>query len=141
VATAQALFSSKPLEIFDFAAQQCEQAPFAQRLGIAREWLDGNTTPSANEVRMKLGSGIAAVESCVTALYVSVRFVHEPFEELQRFVAECRGDVDTIGAMSGAIWGAANGSSLLPERLLGALEDRTRIEAVAEALYRVSATG
>lgn len=38
------------------------------------------------------------------------------------------------------IWGAANGASSLPERLLGTLEDRARIETVAGELYRVSAS-
>lgn len=141
VATAQALLSAQPLEIVDTVMQQCEQGPFRQRLDIAREWIGGNRAPSPTEVSTRLGSGIAAVESCPTALYVALRFLREPFEVHQMFVAECRGDVDTIGAMSGAIWGAANGASRLPGRLLDTLEARARIEAVAEALYRARVTG
>jgi ADP-ribosylglycohydrolase len=49
-----------------------------------------------------------------------------------------RGDVDTIGAMSGALWGAANGISRLPKSSLELLEDRERIQQVAEALHNAS---
>ena len=42
---------------------------------------------------------------------------------------------DTIGAMSGALWGAANGASSLPEASLRRLEQRARLEEVAEKLH------
>jgi poly(ADP-ribose) glycohydrolase ARH3 len=86
-------------------------------------------------VRSNRGTGITAAESCVTAVYLGLRFRQEPFLELQAFVAECGGDVDTIGAMSGALWGAANGMSRLPESSLQLLEERERIQRVAEALH------
>jgi ADP-ribosylglycohydrolase len=48
------------------------------------------------------------------------------------------GDVDTLGAMSGAIWGAANGATALPPQDLARLEQRERLSSVAAALYRAS---
>ena len=53
------------------------------------------------------------------------------------FVATCRGDVDTIGAMAGAIWGARNGGAGLPPGALANLEDAARIRKVALALHAV----
>ena len=79
---------------------------------------------------------VAAVDSCVTALCLALSFLHQPFESLLSFVAECGGDVDTIGSMAGAIWGASNGESGLPAAALERLEARARIQSVAEALYR-----
>jgi ADP-ribosylglycohydrolase len=59
----------------------------------------------------------------------------QPFEAMLTFAARCGGDVDTIGAMAGAIWGAARGSSPLPAAALGRLEQRQRITATARALH------
>jgi poly(ADP-ribose) glycohydrolase ARH3 len=59
------------------------------------------------------------------------------FEELLRFVIECGGDVDTIAAMAGGIWGAANGAAKLPTGLLNVLEDRDRIKQAGVRLYHV----
>jgi ADP-ribosylglycohydrolase len=138
--TAKALVTSKPAEIFDFAAAQCELKPVSERLELAREWLYRNENPTPREVSKRLGKGVGAVDSCVTALYVGMRFLHRSFDELQTFVGLCGGDVDTIGAMSGALWGAARGSADLPDAPLRVLEDRERIKSVAEALYKVSMT-
>lgn len=85
-----------------------------------------------------LGNGVAAADSCVTALYLALRFLREPFDELMDFVIRCGGDVDTIGAMSGAIFGAGNGMSGLPEEHLLCLEARERIQAIGEALHRTT---
>jgi ADP-ribosylglycohydrolase len=54
-----------------------------------------------------------------------------------RLVASCRGDVDTIGAMAGAIWGARHGERALPADSLLRLEDADRIRRVALALHAV----
>jgi ADP-ribosylglycohydrolase len=58
-----------------------------------------------------------------------------PFLELQAFVAQVGGDVDTIGAMAGALWGAANGAARLPGSELAKLEQRERLERAAAALH------
>ena len=93
------------------------------------------------EVVKRLGRGVAAAESCVTGLYLGLRFMRKSFSDLHRFVAACGGDADTIGAMSGAIWGAANGASALPESSLNRLEQCHRLEEVTNALYRHRAGG
>jgi len=78
----------------------------------------------------------------VTAAYLAARFMNQPFRDLQAFIATGAGDVDTIGAMAGAVWGAANGVAPLPREQLLRLEQRERLSAVAAALYeRVRAAG
>jgi ADP-ribosylglycohydrolase len=37
------------------------------------------------------------------------------FEAMMEFIVTCRGDVDTIGAMAGALWGIVNGAERLPQ--------------------------
>ncbi len=47
------------------------------------------------------------------------------------FVIACRGDVDTIGAMAGALWGITNGPNQLPPIRL---EDRKRLIELANRI-------
>ncbi len=135
LATAGAVAGGSPLDVLRHAAAQSELEPFVWRLGVARAWLEGNESPSPEQVSGQLGNGIQAVESCVTAVYVGLCHLRGPFDEMKKFVAACGGDVDTIGAMAGAIWGASNGASRLPMHQLSKLEDRERLHAVAVALY------
>jgi len=137
-AISKALISSSPTEILAFAAGHCQEVAFEERLEVAGRWIRSGDSPDPAEVAKRLGHGIAAPDSCATALYLGLRFLAAPFTELHTFVVECGGDVDTIGAMAGAIWGAANGASELPEEDLRVLEQRARIEEVAGALQGAS---
>ena len=137
-ATASALAAQRSIDVLQRGASQCDLEPFTARLETASTWLHSGDEPPASEVRRRLGNGIAAAESCVTAVYIAARFLNEPFDEMLGFVASCRGDVDTIGAMAGAIWGAKNGTSGLPADKLTTLEQRDRIVAVADALHKRS---
>lgn len=138
--TAAALNGARPGEIMEAATACCREAEFLQRLDTARHWIQTEATVSAREVRRKLGNGIAAAESCVTAVYLACRFMTRPFDELLAFVAECGGDTDTIGAMAGSIWGAANGDSGLPQEHLLQLEAYAHIRDTAEALWSLAGT-
>ncbi len=51
------------------------------------------------------------------------------------FAAHCGGDVDTISAMAGALWGAANGMAALPREQLDRLEQHERILAAGQGLH------
>jgi poly(ADP-ribose) glycohydrolase ARH3 len=135
-ATALALSTDVATEIVQGAAARCALSPFTSRLEIAMNWLRSAVEPSAKDVARALGNGISASESCVTAVYIATRFIERPFESMLRFVADGGGDVDTIGAMSGAIWGAAKGASSLPKEPLEKIEQRTRLLNAAAALYR-----
>jgi ADP-ribosylglycohydrolase len=137
-AVARAVNSNDPAEILKAAERHCQLEPFKDRLEIARAWLAAGQELAPREVSIQLGNGIAAAEACVTAVYIAARFLSESFEQLQAFVAACGGDVDTIGAMAGAVWGAANGVDALPSDHLSRLEQRDRIQSVAADLYQRS---
>lgn len=140
-ATAAALHGATPAEILAAAAAQAQQPEFQQRLQRARDWLTAPTPPNAEEVACQLGNGIQASTSCVTAIYLAARFLTRPFTELQTFITQVGGDVDTLGAMSGAIWGAARGQAELPQGLLAKLEQRERLEGVARGLHGMRRIG
>lgn len=134
-ATALALQRAPAIPILDACAEATTQSPFAQRTELARQWIRETRTPDAREVARQLGNGVAAVDSCVTAIYMAARFLGAPFGDMLAFIARGGGDVDTIAAMAGAIWGAAQGSSALPAAALGRLEQRERLGELATVLY------
>jgi poly(ADP-ribose) glycohydrolase ARH3 len=113
----------------------CQQPQFVSRLKLAEEWIGHGHAPSSKHVAQQLGRGIAAHESCVTAVYLLARFRDQSFHGLIEFVSRMGGDADTIAAMAGALWGAARGVEALPEQELARLEDRARIAALADALH------
>lgn len=123
-------------EIVPHAIRHCALDVFLKRLHIARAWLESDEAVAAAEVARQLGHGIAAHESCVTAVYLALRFRRQPFLEMLQFATQVGGDVDTIGAMAGALWGAANGFDQLPPRELATLEQRERLIDLAARLYQ-----
>jgi poly(ADP-ribose) glycohydrolase ARH3 len=134
-ATSLALASSRPMAILEEAGARCEREEFIERLDIAAGWLRGSDEVDAHEVVRRLGHGMAACESCVTSIYLAQRFGESPFEDLIAFAIECGGDVDTIAAMAGAVWGASRGATSLPSGKLERLEQRGRLGEVASKLY------
>lgn len=50
-----------------------------------------------------------------------------------KFAIACRGDVDTIGAMAGALWGIVNGAERLPQVRI---EARDVLVDVAARMFR-----
>lgn len=73
------------------------------------------------EVAASLGNGSTGHASVPTAIYAAV--TNPGFEDAVTFAVRCGGDTDTIGAMAGAITGAREGASAIPQRWLDALED------------------
>ncbi len=104
---------------------------FKNRLAIAGHWLQQDITAEPQEIIDRLGNGIAAADSCITAIYLALSRRDAPFEQLLAAVKEVGGDVDTIGAMAGAIWGAACGRNALPQQLLQRLEQAEYLEKLA----------
>ncbi len=115
--------------------RQSRLPEFQIRLDQAQQWISTakNVTPAA--VVQELGNGMAAVDSCVTALYISVRHLDMPFSSMIEFIRRCSGDTDTIGAMAGAIWGAYNGMKGLPAEALDQLESAAEIKRLALRLH------
>lgn len=99
----------------------------ARRLQLTRQWLEAGSHPDAVEVARKLGNGMTATTSCVTALYIALRHLECGFDEMMTFVIQCGGDVDTIAAMAGALWGVRNGAQALPPLKIEARDEIDRL--------------
>jgi poly(ADP-ribose) glycohydrolase ARH3 len=120
---AHALLEGRPsAEILDIVRAECTSLELSERMNTVASWLESEETPSARDVAAKLGNGMTAPTSCPTALYIALRHVNTSFEAMMEFIISCRGDVDTIGAMAGALWGILNGSERLPQVRLEARE-------------------
>ena len=106
--------------------------PLEPRAPEYRERLDAarDLSMPPREVVRRLGNRVVAHESVVTAIHAANRF--SDFEEMMAFIISLGGDVDTIGAMAGGIFGARHGAAALPDL---PLEQRDRIVRAAEALY------
>lgn len=141
LATAQALHRQTGAALVGVCAAAAKAPVLASRLATALAWLHSGTAPAPREVARQLGNGIAAKDSCATAIYLAARFLAEPFDELLQFVARLGGDVDTLGAMAGGIWGACRGVSQLPGAQLQRLEQRERLLRLATAVYDATRAG
>jgi poly(ADP-ribose) glycohydrolase ARH3 len=135
-ATALAVRDLSSRDILKEVAARCTSDSFTSRLSVAKLWIENGFDPSVKEVVRHFGNGVAAAESCVTAIFLALRYREQSFENMQHVIATCRGDVDTIGAMAGAIWGAANGVEMLPAKSLARLEQRDRLMTLAANLHQ-----
>lgn len=86
------------------------------------------------EIKRKLGNGIAAPQSCVTAIYFSLKFRNQDFDSMLSKTINLGGDTDTISSMSGSIWGAFNGGSSIEENAKN-IEQSQNIIKLAETLF------
>lgn len=94
--------------------EYCNTTIFKEKFDLVKTWLHNGDLISHQTVVKKLGNGMSAQESVITAIYIAMRFINCKFEELMNFIISLKGDVDTIGAMAGAIWGTYNGIKNLP---------------------------
>ncbi len=101
------------------------------RLAIAERFFHAEHPVAPKQIAQELGNGIRAQDSCVTACYIGLALRKAPFVDMLTYTREVGGDTDTIGAMAGAIWGAACGYQYLPEELLNQLEHRRYLEKLA----------
>lgn len=131
---AQALLQGQPAErLLHLLLQHCEQPQLHTRLHTLGSWLQATQLPQPRQVVQALGNGITASTSCVTVIYVALRHLDRPFREMLDFIIACSGDVDTIAAMAGALWGIVNGPERLPDIRL---EARQRLLDVAERIFQ-----
>lgn len=131
---AHALLERRPAaQVLDIVQTDCSAPQLSERMKTVRAWIESEEMPSPREVATKLGNGITAPTSCPTAIYVALRHIKMPFEAMMKFIIASRGDVDTIGAMAGALWGIFNGAERLPQVRL---EDRELLVDVATRMFR-----
>lgn len=134
-ATAAALQGSDGLELIRLAFKDCAHDDFLSRFEMALEWLNSKNEAPSKQVAKLLGNGIAATHSCVTAVYLAARFQECSFLSMMQFIKEMKGDVDTISAMAGAIWGASRGVQHLPPEHFTRLEKYDVLMGVASQLH------
>jgi poly(ADP-ribose) glycohydrolase ARH3 len=135
VATACGIATGSRHAILEAVTEHCRDASFRDRLEKARTWLEKDEVPPPQVVARTLGNGISAVESCITAVFLALSYLWEPFDNLITATIEGEGDTDTIGAMAGAIWGAVNGRTALPGGSLLRMEQCERLERLGAALW------
>ncbi len=138
LATAMAYHDATSESIIGRLGPHAASPEFKTRLRRAGKWLGSEAIPAAQAIATKLGNGIAAVDSCLTAIYSALAFRERTFDELLDFVVKVRGDVDTISAMAGAIWGAARGKGALPEARLQTLEHYEELKIRARSLAKAA---
>jgi len=93
-----------------------------------------------HEVFDRLYTGAYVLESLPAALYCFLRSPDD-VEQMLVLAANAGHDTDTIGAMVGTLGGALGGVEALPDRLLGELEHRAELEALASRLFQLAMPG
>jgi ADP-ribosylglycohydrolase len=104
---------------------------FAERLLWAGTLLDLKNEDAFGLIR----NSPLARETVPAAFYCFLKY---GAEEGLIAAASCGGDTDSIAAIAGALFGAAQGPDCIPKRWLEVLEDRTRIEEAALGLHELS---
>lgn len=116
---------------------QCDAEQYRSKVSHCLAFLEISNTLKINDIKTKLGNGIIATESCVTAIYFGLKYINENLDKMLNHIFDLGGDVDTIGAMAGAIWGAANGYDAVKTKK-HSVEDSEMIIKIAERLYEAS---
>ncbi len=107
---------------------------YQEKLHTCGVLLRSNEKVEVKNIRKKLGNRITATGSCVTAIFYALKYRDSSFDDMLEQIIKLGGDVDTIAAMAGAIWGAANGSDAFTSKK-SSIEDASTIEVLAENLY------
>ncbi|MCP4675979.1 MAG: hypothetical protein GY854_10835 [Deltaproteobacteria bacterium] len=131
LATARAFKDDDTASILTILGKAAADPVFQEKLQVASDWLLKTAANEVSEVRAVLGNGIAAQDSVISAIYCALSHRERSFEDLLDYIRTLGGDVDTIGAMAGAIWGAARGAGALPENQLQRVEQYDYIEDLA----------
>ena len=126
---------SKPCEVVlaDFL-RRFPDSKFMERLETLASWLASGRSVNPAEAAKTLGNGVCALDSCPLAIFIAHTFREASFSALMDYSVACRGDVDTIAAMAGAIWGAYAGAERMGN-LAEPLEARDFLLALADRLY------
>ncbi|MCG8614365.1 MAG: ADP-ribosylglycohydrolase family protein [Pseudomonadales bacterium] len=132
--TQKALAKSPNETVLKEMLHLCESETFVDKTMYCQSALR-QATLEPRTIRIHLGNGIAATDSCVTAIYFALKFRDLDFDIMLGQIIKLGGDTDTIGAMAGAIWGAFNGSQTL-EPKISKLERGQDIISYAEQLFQ-----
>jgi len=93
---------------------------------------DGTETDTAV---LKIGNDVSLYQTLPIAFFLISRYEHPA--DLLTVAAHVGGNTDTIGFLCGAYLGARKGRDAIPADLLEGLEDRQRIELLAQRLFDI----
>lgn len=132
--TTQAAFQDSDNQaILAELVRQCESKIYIGKLRSCAE-LISQPNIEIREINRKLGNGIEAPQSCVTAIFFSLKFRDQEFFSMLEKIITLGGDTDTIGAMAGSIWGAFNGNHSLSQKAKN-IEKSERINQISKNLF------
>ena len=84
---------------------------------------------------LKIGNDVSLYQTLPITFFLISRYKHPA--DLLTVAANVGGNTDTIGFLCGAYLGASKGTDAIPADLLEGLEDRQRIELLAQRLFDV----
>lgn len=111
-------------------------AEYTAKLRIVKELIKKEA--SREQVVLRLGNSVLALESVLTAFYVFLVYGND-FKKMMELCVSLGGDTDTIGAMAGALSGCLLGEQSLPGVWIQKLEKGEKgkdyIAEIAERLF------
>ena len=135
LATRGALHDRAVTEVIDDLSRLCDSDIYRKKMAFCIDALNSDRQVAVKEIRRRLGNGIAATESSVTAIYLAMKNREHDLLTMFAQIRELGGDTDTIAAMSGAIWGAFNGAGAIGQECIDHIEQSTIIIDLAHRLY------
>jgi len=122
--------------ILETLPHHCHSALYQSKVATCITFIESTNKIQSKDIKRKLGNGIIATESCVTAIYFSLKYIESALDVMLDKIFELGGDTDTIGAMAGGIWGAWNGCDKMSNKKLR-IENYVKILALAKNLHDI----
>lgn len=124
--------------ILEALTSWCKSSEYKTRVEFCIESIQTQGRVQDKVLKSKLGNGIDASQSCVTAIYFALRYRAQGYDSMLDQIRKLGGDTDTIGAMAGAIFGAFNGCDVIGKSKIQCLENAEKIIELSEQLYAMS---
>jgi len=113
----------------------CRSDEYLSKVTFCIESIQAMDALPVNVLKRKLGNGMAASHSCVTAIYFALKYRNQFLNDMLTQICNLGGDADTIGAMAGAIWGAFNGSAAIDADTIKRIENAATIIELSEQIH------
>ena len=116
----------------------CRLNEYQTRVTFCIESIQALDEVQTHVLKSRLGNGIAALQSTVTAVYFALKYRDQSYSSMLAKIYKLGGDTDTIGAMAGAIWGAFNGCDAIDQNTIKCVENSAKIVELSEQLSAIS---
>jgi len=124
--------------ILDNMPTWCKTNEYQTKVAFCIKLIKSAESVQVKLLKDRLGNGIAAEQSSVTAIYFALRYRNKNYNSMLSQIYKLGGDTDTIGAMSGAIWGSFNGSNAIDKSKKQSIENSAEIVKLSKQLHAVS---